>query len=550
MQRRSLLALGAATLSLPAAAYAARRAAAAFDARKYGARGDGRARDTAALQRAVDAAFDAGGGTVRVGPGKYLTGTVVLKSNVTLYLEAGATLLGSTDLADYAPQGGPNPHSDANVHHLIFARDAENVTLCGAGRIDGQGRSFWRPSPRLQKPEDFWHQAISNSNKPLEGNARPSPMVEFVRCTNLHIQDVTLANSAGWTLRPVECTSVFIRAMRIRNPIDGPNTDGIDVTACRNVFISDCDIQTGDDAICLKSEAPYGGAVQPNQNITVTNCVLTGCCNGLKFGTGTQGAFENVTFSNSVIYNRDDAPLNSRIISGVAVECVDGGSVHGVVVSNIRMQNTRTPIFIRLGNRGGNPPSGPKPGALRGVMIENVHAAGATLTSSITGLPGHDVEDITLSNIHIETVEGGEADWASREVPELPAHYPEAFMYGRLPAYGFYCRHVKGLRMENVCVEARKPDARPLLICDDVKRVEVAGLEGAAPTDGQPMVVLRGVRGAFVRGCWAPPHTATFLAVEGEDSAAISLVGNALSEAAKPVETRKGATEHAVTVGS
>jgi polygalacturonase len=547
MHRRTLLALGAAGFSLPAAAYASRNAGAAFDVRKHGARGDGKTKDTAAIQRAIDAAFNAGGGTVHVAPGNYFTGTVVLKSNITLYLEAGATLLGSKDLADYPPQAGPHPRSDANDHHLIFARDAENVTLCGPGRIDGQGRSFWTPSPRQQKPEDFWREAVSNSNQPLPGNARPSPMLEFVRCKNLHIQDVTIANSAGWTLRPVECESVFIHAIRMRNPVDGPNTDGIDVTGCRNVFISDCDIQTGDDAICLKSESPYGGDVAPTQNITITNCVLTGCCNGLKLGTATRGTFENNTFSNSVIYNSADAPLHSRIISGIAVECVDGGSVAGVVVSNIRMQNTRTPIFIRLGNRSGNPDAGPKQGALRGVMIENIYATGATLTSSVTGLPGHDVEDVTLSNIRIDTIEGGEQDWVNREVPEVPAKYPEAFMFGRLPAYGFYCRHVNGLRFENVRVETRKPDMRPLLLCDDAKNLSITGLAGDAPAGGEPFLVFRNVRRGFIHGCWAPPRTSTFLSVEGEDSSAISLVGNALGEAGKSVETLKGSPSNAVS---
>lgn len=548
MHRRTLLGLGAAGFSLPAAALGgARGTTPAFDVRKHGARGDGKTKDTGAIQSAIDAAFNAGGGTVHLGPGNYFTGGIVLKSNVTFYLEAGATLLGSKDLADYTPQPGPSVHGDANVHHLIFARDAENVTLCGEGRIDGQGPSFWTPSDRPQNPEDLWRQSISNTNKPLQGNARPSPMLEFYRCKNLRIEDVTIANSAGWTLRPVECESVFIHAIRIRNPIDGPNTDGLDITGCRNVLVSDCDIETGDDALCIKSESPYGGDVMPTKNITITNCVVTGCCNGLKLGTATRGAFENITFSNSVIYNTDDSPLNARIIAGIAVEMVDGGSVYGVVISNIRMQNTRTPIFIHLGNRSHNPPSGPKPGALRGVMIENVYATGAILTSSVTGLPGHDVEDVTLSNIRIDTVEGGEKDWVTRDVPEVPTSYPEARMFGRLPAYGFYCRHVKGLKFENVRVETRKPDLRPLLLCEDVKSLDVAGLAGDAPAGEEPLIVLRDVRGGFIHGCCAPPHTSTFLSVEGENSSAISLVGNALGEAGKSVETIKGSPANAVS---
>src|ERR1035438_10216651 len=385
--------------------------------------GDGKTKDTEAIGRAVDECAKAGGGTVYLPPGTYLSGTVVLKENVTFELEGGATLLGSTNLADYPPQSGPPLTGDANAKHLLFARDAANVTVCGSGKIDGQGRAFWEPSNRPQpKPEDAWRDVATYDWKPLD---RPSPMVEFFNCSNLRIENVTLANSSGWTLRPVECDTVLISGVKIRNPVIGPNTDGIDPTCCRNVFIADCDIKTGDDAICLKSESPYG-KMGVTKNITITNCALTCCCNGLKFGTATRGGFENVTFSNSVIYNEDVA-LNARVISGIAIEMVDGGWVEGVVVSNIRMQRVRTPIFIRLGNRGGGQRT-PTPGRLRGVSINNLRATGAILTSSITGLPGHDIEDVALTDIRIETEEGGKAAWIG-DVPELPASYPEARMF-------------------------------------------------------------------------------------------------------------------------
>lgn len=542
MNRRHLIGLAGAGIALPwsLTSQAAAAAGRIYDVRDFGARGDGKVKDTTPIQSTIDAAFTAGGGTVYLGPGDYLTGGIVLKSNVTLYLDSGATLRGSANLADYKPQPGPNPHSDANVHHLIFARDAVNIALCGLGRVDGQGRAFWIPSSRVQTPADFWKESVSNTFRPAGHNARPSPMLEFVNCKNLRIEGVTIANSAGWTMRPIECESVFIHNLRVRNPIDGPNTDGMDVTCCRNVFIENCDISTGDDALCIKSESPYGGEPSPTKNITITNCILTGCCNGFKMGTATRGAFQNITFTNSVIYN-EDVPLNHRIISGVAIEMVDGGSVEGILISNIRMQNTRTPIFVRLGNRSGNPPGGPEPGSLQGVMIDGIYATGAILTSSVTGLPGHHVEDVTLSNIRIDTVEEGQLDWVDREIQERPRAYPEARMFGRLPAYGFYCRHVSGLRFENVRVQARPTEPRPLLLCDDVKRLELAGVNGSAPAGKEPLFLFRNVQRAFISGCCAPPAVQTFLRAEGNGTADISLVGNDLSGAAQPAVAVQGA---------
>jgi hypothetical protein len=506
-----------------------------FDPRSYGATGDGKTKDTAAIQRAVDLCTAAGGGVVYLSPGTYLSGTVILKDNVTFHLQAGATQLGSTLLADYRHQSGPPVLGDANGKHLIFAREAKNVTLSGAGRIDGQGPAFWVPSERkVPPPEDAWRDVATYDWKPLD---RPSPMVEFFGCTNLRIEGVTLANASGWTLRPIECDTVVISGIKIRNPIIGPNTDGIDPTCCRNVFISDCDIATGDDCICLKSEGPYG-RMGLTKNITITNCVMTCCCNGLKFGTATRGGFENVTFSNSVIYN-EQVPLNARVISGIAIEMVDGGWVDGVVISNIRMQRVRTPIFIRLGARR-------EAGKLRGVMIDNVHATGAILTSSVTGIPGHDVEDVALTNIRIETEEGGKSEWTERAIPEVEKSYPEARMFGRLPAYGLYCRHVTGLKLDNLRLASAVPDQRPALHCEAVTRLRVERLEATAPSNAQPLMRLVNVRDALVSGCSAPSQSGAAVEVAGAESAGVRLLGNDFGRAAKVLELQKGAAAGAV----
>jgi len=206
-----------------------------YDVLEFDAAGDGKTLDTAAINRAIDTCTAAGGGTVYLPPGTYLSGMVILKSNVTLYLEAGATLLGSKNISDYSSQAGPPATGDANQKHLIFARDAENVGVAGPGRIDGQGPKFWVPSGRKPlPPQEAWRDVATYDWKPL---SRPSPMLEFYNCKNLRIEDVRIENAPGWTLRPIHCDNVFIRGISIKNPIIGPNCDGIDPTCCHNVFI-------------------------------------------------------------------------------------------------------------------------------------------------------------------------------------------------------------------------------------------------------------------------------------------------------------------------
>lgn len=491
-----------------------------FDPLSFGAVGNGKTLDSNAINAAITACNQAGGGIVYLRPGTYRCGTVVLKSNVALYLEAGATILGSTDIRDYTPQPGPDPNGDAGQNHLIFARDAENVSLIGAGRIDGQGTAFWVPSGR--KPpaaQDLWKDVATYDWKPVK---RPSPMIELVGCRNLHIRGLRIQNSAGWTVRLINCCDVVVHGVAVKNPIYGPNADGLDISNSQNVFVSDCLLEVADDVICLKSENPYGTKVPLTQNIVITNCVLRGCCNGLKIGTMTQGGFENITFSNSVIYN-NDVRLNERIIAGIALEMVDGGWVEGVNITGIRMQRARTPIFIRRGNRTPRPDG--TPGTLRGVMIEGIHATGAILTSSITGLHGFPVEDVTLSNIRIDTEERGSPQWASMEVPEQAAMYPEARMFGRLPAFGFYTRHVRGLYMRDVVLGAVAGEARPAIVCDDAHQVEIAGLRSASVVGQPPLIQMARSKDVWIRDAQAPAGSGSLVELKGSETSNVLVSG-------------------------
>jgi len=510
----------------------------------YGARPDGKILNTNAIQRAIDEVFQAGGGLVYAPPGAFLIGGIELKSRVTLYLEAGCVLLGSKSIADYVYHPGPSPQADANGHHLIFAQNAENVTLCGPGTIDGQGEAYWEPrSNRRPIPaEDAWKEGATGHYRLKDHNNRPSPMVEFVQCRNVRISGVTLKNSAGWTLRPIACETVVIDGIRIRNPNYGVNTDGMDITASRNVFVCNCDIETGDDAICIKSENPYGDLL-PTKNITITNCVIATSCNSFKLGTASHGAFENIVFSNSVLYADANSPLYTRSSAGICVEMVDGGSIDGVVVSNIRMQNVRAPIFVRLGDRNR------KEGTfLRNVLIEGVDASGAIVSSSITGVPGLRPTDITVSNSRIRTVEQGQAAWTDRNVPEVADKYPEARMFGRLPSYGFYVRHADRVRLRDVQCVTDQPDERPAIVCDDVEDVILDGLDLCAPVGGAPLLDLRNTRRAFLTGMRSPADSKVFTQVSGAGSSGIALSGNSLEPGQHAATYVDGAKQGSTTI--
>jgi hypothetical protein len=484
-----------------------------FTPQQFGAVADGKALDSVSVNAAIDSCSRAGGGLVYCPPGQYLSGTVELKSNVTLYLEAGAVILGSTDVRQYASKPGPDPNADAGQRHLIFARDADNISIMGPGRIDGQGKAFWRPSNRRPvAPDDMW---TDRRHFDWLTNARVSPLIELVNCTNVRLESIKIIGASGWTLRPINCTRLFIHGVTIRNPAIGPNTDGIDLTGCQQVAISDCLIDTGDDAICLKSENPYGSSPRTSRNITITNCILTSSTNGFKIGTATQGGFENITFANSTIVS-SDSDLASRMIAGIAIEMVDGGWIDGLVISGIQIDDARAPLFIRRGNRSNLFPA--QNAGLRGVLIDGVQARGAILTSSITGIPGMDVEDVHLNEIHIKTVMPGRREWLKASVPEVPAGYPESRMFGWLPAFGLYCRHVRGLTLREITFSAPKDEWRSAAVFDDVRELKLNGLATTQTTGGTAPLALINTRDVWVANAAAPANAKALVRIEGTRS--------------------------------
>ncbi|MFN0171260.1 MAG: glycoside hydrolase family 28 protein [Bryobacteraceae bacterium] len=465
----------------------------AFNVRDFGATGDGRSNDAAAIQKAIDACAKAGGGVVLLPAGDFLSGTIVLRSNITLRISPGATLWGSKRMEDYSP------------HHLIYAKDVGNVAIDGGGRINGNGDSFWR----------------ERSDHPylLGLRPRPSPAIEIVDSRGVRIQDISLRNTPGWGIHPLRCDGVTIRGVSIVSHLRGPNTDGIDVDGSRNVRIADCYIEGGDDAIVIKTVARPGQPLRPSENITVTNCVMTSTSNCFKIGTEGTAGFKNIAITNCVMFRLPHA--FRAPISGIAIESVDGGTLDGLVASNLTMRDVGTPIFVRLGNRGRGMTE-PRPGILQNVSISNVVATGSLVTSSITGLPGHMVRRVSLENINI-SMKGGHGKMESLEVPELPEKYPEAWMFGSLPAYGFYARHVEGLTLRNVQVRWEEADARPGMVFDDVKDLFLDAFQTDTVSGGAPLIRLHNTNGAFVRGARIPSGARLLVEVTGVESREIKV---------------------------
>jgi polygalacturonase len=495
--------------------------------REFGARGDGKFLDSPAIQAAVDRCAAAGGGTVVLPAGVYLSGTVFLKSRVALWFQPGSVLLGSTELRHYPPVT-PRFRSYTDVNYversLIHAERAEDVALFGQGVINGQGEA-----QAFQLPGDREH-----------FKQRPY-LLRMIECERVSVCGLTLRNSPMWVQHYLACDDVVIDGVTVQSRVN-INNDGLDIDGCSRVRVSNCSIISGDDGICLKSTGP-----RPCRAIAITNCYISSLCSAFKFGTESTAGFFDIAFSNSVI---EDTRL-----AGIALETVDGGTLDGVSIDNIRMRRVRGGIFVRLGNRGRPylaegpggakgtyraPPGTPVPGvgALRNVRISNVAGDGCEVTGcAIAGLSGHPVEQIELDGIQLEFVGGGRPADIDREVPEKETAYPNHTMFGRLPAYGLYCRHVRGLRLRDVQLALASPDARPGLVCHDVQDLDVRGWRGASlPAPAAAEILLRETQDAWIHGSRAAGG-AVFARVSGKGSRDLRFSGNWCRSAARLVSS-------------
>lgn len=485
-----------------------------FDVQAFGASGNGVTLDTPAIQKAIDAASTRGGGEVLLEAGRtYLSGTLHLRSGVNLHIATGATLLGSAHRMDYTRAANRFAIHDASVTSnrpdefrsgylaLIIAEHVHDIAISGSGVINGQGLALANDTRRLLA-EGVLTDPTWATSRPAEINR---PMLLLVsRSSNVRVTGVTLRNSSAYVQDYDHSTNVVVDGIHVDSTAYW-NNDGLQITDSSHVRVANSFINSADDGICFKSDDPHG----VTEDVVIENDTIRSSANALKFGTASQGTFRHIRVSGLRVFD--------TFRSAVALEVVDGGTLEDVTIDGVDARNTGNALFIKLGDRSDSRP----PGILRNVAIRNLRAqiplgvpdvgyplAGPLPTeahnlfpSSISGLPGHPVQNVTLENIDI-TFGGGGQTWRASvpldtlaSVPEKAASYPEFSMFGELPAWAFYVRHVDGLTMQNVRLALQTPDYRPALVADDARELVLDGVTVSGPAvgkpSGAPVVALR-----------------------------------------------------------
>lgn len=493
----------------------------------FGAKPDGKILCTQAIQNAVDQCAENGGGTVYFPAGTWLTGTIYLESYITLWLDSGCLLLGSKEKKDYGrPRKLHDPESQTFSYWAVIAgKNLQNIAIRGPGTIDGHGANF----------------KYKNGSRPKN--------IYLENCSDVLIEGVNMRSAGSWMQHYRRCNRLTIRNITVFNHVSY-NNDGLNIDSCRDVTITGCRIDSDDDAIVLKSLS-----LEPCENITISDCIISSHCNSIKMGTESGGGFQNINITNCTICS----PRYSKVIygrqrglAGIALEIVDGGILNRVAVSNITIKGVTVPIFMRLGNRArlyGKEQSKPDIGKFRNVIISNIIATDCSqIGCSITGLPGHPIENVTLSNIHLGFEGRGTKEDARREIPEKPTSYPESTMFGTLPAYGFFCRHVRGLQFHNIQFETSAPDYRHAIVFDDVNKAVIDSLDAPFVPKAAGMIQCANSRNIFIRNCRPPDDTELFLDLCGPQTKNVLLLSNDFSRVKKIAHLATDVPESAIVL--
>ena len=460
-----------------------------FNINSFGAKADEKTINTIAIQKAIDKANASGGGKVIIPKGRFVSGVVYLKTGVELHLAQDAVLLGSTNRLDYGK---------GNAEALITAKGQHHISITGKGKIDGRGKELVKDLLMLLR-KGILQDAMYKTKRPQENN-RPK-LIEFTECSNVTVKDISVMNGAGWVQDYIRCNQVVIDGITVTST-EYWNNDGIDIVNSKNVSITNCYVDAADDAICLKSE---GEILDSCVNIYVANCTLRSSASAFKLGTGSKGGFRNIKVRNLQIFD--------TYRSAIALEAVDGGFLENIDIQNVKAVNTGNALFIRLGHRN----TDDQYSTVKNIIIKNIDVqvpaekpdAGYPVEgpvknfphnvfpASIVGLPGHEIEHVTLENIIVHYEGGGSKDnaffdWNQlQSVPENAAGYPEFSQFGELPAWGLYVRHVNGLTMKNVQLNLQRSDYRVACIFDDVKKLSLS--EIIIPSSVQPVIILNNV---------------------------------------------------------
>ncbi|MGQ7946050.1 rhamnogalacturonidase [Flavobacterium sp. WC2509] len=469
-----------------------------FNVKTFGATGDSKTLDTEAINKTIIAAVKAGGGTVYFPAGTYLSYSIRLQSHISLYLDQGATILAASPSGDIG-YDSPEPASNDSFqdfghshwhNSLIWGENLEDISILGPGKIYGKGLTRGGPY-----------------KAPIGNKA-----IALKLCRNVILKDFTILYGGHFGILATGVDNLTIDNLKIDT-----NRDGMDIDCCKNVRISNCSVNSPwDDGICLKSSFALGFN-RPTENVTITNCSVSGFDRGtfyngtyqrneanlvpdkegptgrIKFGTESNGGFKNITISNCVF----------EYCRGLALETVDGAVLEDVTITNITMRDIiNSPIFLRLGARM-RAPEGTPVGTLRRINISNINVynADSRFATLISGIPGHDIEDVRLSNISIwYRPLDSQVTNIQKEVPEYEKAYPEPQKFGVLPAYGFFIRHAKNLELNNINLYLLGNETRPAMIVTDVKGIKLRNIAAQKGSNAE-LLVLKDVSNLSIKDC-------------------------------------------------
>jgi hypothetical protein len=441
-----------------------------YNASLFGIKSNGTTLNTTSIQKAIDYISEKGGGTLHFYVGRYLTGTIFLKSNVTVHLHEGAILLGSTNPYDYREV------EKVRTPAFIAAFQADNIAIVGQGIIDGQGREL------VYNFLDQQQKGIMPDRMIYDRAGYRTKCVYLRECRNVVVRGITIKNGTDWTLMPDQCENMLIDSVTVIGHAFW-NNDGIDIIDCKNLRLLNSFIDAADDAICFKSH----DANAASENIEVRNCVARSSASAIKFGTVSAGGYKNIRLINNRVYNTHR--------SAITIAIPDGGYADGILVDSLYAYNTSNAIYLRISARNTSRP----PGTLRNVTIQNMYceipATKADVgypyegpiednprnisPASIVGLEGHDIENVTLRNITFVYPGGGNKHYAYRglkpadldSIPEMVLSYPEFSQFIELPAWAFWVRHAKNVSFENVTFKAKARDYRPAVVIQEADGV-------------------------------------------------------------------------------